>query len=736
MSETTTVAIRGMHCASCASNLERVFRKLSGVDSVAVNLATEKAQFKSGAKLDLKMVQRAAQSIGYDTQIPGESEKDEGKELKDKKNKLIWGGTLAAILMVISMRDVLGIFRGWDEQKINLISLLLATPVQFGIGGQYLVSAWKAFKHRLANMDTLIAVGTMTAYLFSIVATFYPQVFTQSGLKAEVYYEVAAVIVVLIGLGKFLETRAKGQASEAIKKLMSLSAKTARVKRGGEWVEVAIEEVKVGETVLVRPGEKIPVDGVVESGESAVDEAMVTGESMPVEKKKGDKVIGATINKSGSLTIKATVVGAGTVLSQIIKLVEEAQGSKAPIQKLADQISGVFVPIVLMIAVVTFMAWFVLFPPPSFIAAMVAAVTVVIIACPCALGLATPTAVMVGTGKGAEAGILIKDATALELLHKVKAVILDKTGTLTKGKPEVTNISGEKIKEEEVVALAGSVEMHSEHPLGQAIVNYAKEKNIKLTEVKKFKSLTGAGVEGEVGGKAIKVSSPKSFGKLDEKMERQLQEWQGEGKTVLIVSGDKGVIGLIAVADKLKDDSKEAVEKMHRQGLAVYMMTGDNERTARAIAAEAGIENVLAEVMPEDKASQVKQLQEKLKAEGKLVAMVGDGINDAPALAAADVGLAMGAGTDVAMESAGVVLMNSNLMSIPKAVKLSRGTLSIIKQNLFWAFGYNVVLIPVAAGILYPFMGILLSPILASAAMAFSSVSVVGNSLRLRKIKL
>lgn len=742
--QTQTVKVVGMHCASCASNLERVFKKLPGTEAVNVNLATEQAQFKvmEGKDLDLKAVQMAAQSIGYDIDTgkseAGVGEPSRDRELEDKRKKLIVGGFLATVLMLLAMRDIFGYLMEVPIGMINLVMFLLATPVQFWIGGGYLTSAWKAFKHRLANMDTLIAIGTMAAYLFSTAATFVPSLFTQAGLEPHVYFEVSSAIIVLIMLGKFLEARARGQASEAIKKLMGLQAKTARVKRGKEFVEVPIAEVKVDDLILVRPGEKIAVDGKIIEGESAIDESMVTGESLPVEKKKGDLVIGATVNKSGSLTIQATKVGADTVLAQIVKLVAEAQGSKAPIQKLADEISGVFVPVVLMIAVVTFVVWFVLAVTGAFTAAMVAAVTVLIIACPCALGLATPTAVMVGTGKGAENGILIKDAEALEQLHKVKAIILDKTGTLTKGKPEVTEVIvvDKNFSEKDVVRLAGSVEKHSEHPLGEAIVRHALEQKIKLAEPKQFKSMTGAGVEGKVDGKLITVSSPAYAAKKFKLESKIIEKLQAQGKTVLVTFNEKGVLGLIAVADTLKDDSKKAVQKMHALGLSIYMLTGDNERTAKAIAGEVGIENVLAEVQPEDKAAKVKELQEKLKAEEKLVAMVGDGINDAPALAAADVGIAMGQGTDIAMESASVVLMNSNLESIPKAVKLSKKTLGIIKQNLFWAFAYNVVLIPVAAGILYPIWGILLSPILASAAMAFSSISVVGNSLRLRGVKL
>ncbi|MBI3282693.1 cadmium-translocating P-type ATPase [Candidatus Curtissbacteria bacterium] len=747
MAETTTISIKGMHCASCAASLEKVFKKIPGVVEASVNYATEKASLKSDSPLEVSLVKKVAQSIGYDIYENGNGNSDpettaRQKEMADKKQKLVWGGFLAILLMILSLKDMLSLFPGVSMKTVWLISFILATPVQFWVGGEYITSAWKAFKHRLANMDTLIATGTLAAYLYSTFATFFPEIFTTAGLEPQIYFETAAIIIVLIMVGKFLELRAKGQASEAIKKLLGLAAKTARVKRGKDFVEIKIEEVKIGDIILVRPGEKIPVDGEIIEGESAIDESMVTGESLPVEKKKGDMVIGATINRAGSLQFKAKRVGADTVLSQIVKLVEQAQGSKAPIQRLADLVSGYFVPVVLIIAIATFAVWFILYPSPALTAAIVAAVTVLIIACPCALGLATPTAVMVGTGLGATHGILIKDAQALELLHRVKVIILDKTGTLTKGKPEVTDVimaAGSKLKETELVRLAASAESHSEHPLGQAVVAYANELKYKLVSPKSFKSITGAGIKAAVGKSEVIVSSPKyaaNHAEISADLGGITKRLQDQGKTVLIVLVDKKIAGLVAVADTLKENSIEAVAEMKKLGLEVFMLTGDNEATAKAIAGEAGIDNVLAEVLPGDKANEVKKLQEQLHKEKKLVAMVGDGINDAPALAASDVGIAMGAGTDIAMESAGVVLMNSKLDSIPAAIKLSRGTLGIIKQNLFWAFAYNTILIPVAAGVLYPLTGLLLSPILASAAMAFSSFSVVGNSLRLKSLKI
>ena len=733
--EKTTVKIVGMHCASCAANLERVFKKMPGVQGVGVNYATEQAQFVG--QVDLNKVRETAKSIGYDIETKNHDGVKEDPALKEKKMKLLIGGVISILLMALSMRDLLGLLPRLSMSEANWISFLLATPVQFWVGGEYMVSAWKAFRHRLANMDTLITVGTLAAYIFSVVATVIPDFFMRAGLEPHVYFEVSAVVIVLIMLGKYLEARAKGQAGEAIKKLLGLQAKTARVKSGKDFTEIPIDQVVVGDVLLVRPGEKVPVDGVITDGESAVDESMVTGESLPVEKKKGDEVIGATINKAGSFQFKATKVGSDTVLAQIVELVSQAQGSKAPIQKLADVVSGYFVPVVMMLSVATFMAWFVLYPGVAFAPAMVAAVTVLIIACPCALGLATPTAVMVGTGKGAERGILIKDATALEQLHKVKAAILDKTGTLTKGEIEVTEVMPlMKLTEKRIVELAASVESHSEHPLGQAVVNYAKKKKWRVAEPRRFKAMTGSGVRAVVSGGEVVVSSPGYAKKYGLKETRQIEEIQGQGKTVLVVSFKKNVVGLIAVADTLKEDSKEAVKRLMDMNVEVFMLTGDNQRTAEAIAQEVGVTQVLAEVRPEDKAAKVKELQERLHGEGKLVAMVGDGVNDAPALAAADVGVAMGGGTDVAMESASVVLMNSNLESIPRAIKLSRETLKIIKQNLFWAFGYNVILIPVAMGVLYPIWGIVLNPMLASVAMALSSVSVVSNALRLKRVQL
>ncbi len=744
-SKPITVSVKGMHCASCAVSLEKEFSKLPQVEKVSVNIATEKASLtlKPDEKLDLAIIKKQAQGIGYDIfDDDGTKTGTKSKELTVMKKKLIAGVILTIFIFALTF-----------YKKVYLELFILASIMQFWVGGGYIVSAWKAFKHRLANMDTLIATGTIAAYLYSTVATFFPKILTGAGLEPVLYFDTAAAIIVLIMLGKFLEMRAKTQASEAITKLLELQAKTARIKKGNGWEEIAIDKVMRGNVLLVRPGEKVPVDGVIIEGATTIDESMVTGESIPTEKSKGDKVIGSTINKVGSFQFKATGVGGETILAQIVKLVEEAQGSKAPIQRLADQVSGVFVPIVLVIAILTFMAWFILGPAPAFVLAMVQMVAVLIIACPCALGLATPTAIMVGTGKGAQKGILIKDAAALELMHKVKTIVLDKTGTITKGKPAVTDVvlvDDQGLTEKEFIILAASVESHSEHPLGQAVVEYAKRKKLIIKKPVGFASITGVGVKAKVGRNNVLVASPEYVaGKvsINAKLNKKIEKLQGEGKTVLVGMVNKKIAGLIAVADVIKNDSKTAIMDLQKLGMEVYMITGDNLRTAKAIASQVGIKNVFAQVLPDQKEVKVKQLQEG----GKVVAFVGDGVNDAPALATADVGIAMGSGTDIAMESAGVTLMNSNLESVPRAIKLSRSTMAVIKQNLFWAFGYNTALIPMAAGVLYVdfrLSGVtsiellgsswngLLSPIFASGAMAFSSLSVVLNSLRLKKVKL
>jgi Cu+-exporting ATPase len=615
------------------------------------------------------------------------------------------------------------------------LQFLLATPVQFWAGWQFYVGFWKAAKHKTSDMNTLIAVGTSAAYLYSLIVTFVPHWIMVKGLKMDVYFDTSAAIIVLILLGRFLEARAKGKTSEAIKKLIGLQPKIARVIRNENEVDIQVEEVVVRDIVIVRPGEKIPVDGVVKEGYSSVDESMVTGESLPVEKKMGDSVIGATINKTGTFKFEATKVGKDTVLSQIVRLVQEAQGSKPPIARMVDVIASYFVPVVISIAIITFMVWYFFGPHPALTYAFLNFVAVLIIACPCALGLATPTSIMVGTGKGAENGILIRGAEALETAHQLSTIVLDKTGTLTKGEPSVTDIiESEKFAKREILTLAASAEKGSEHPLGEAIVKKAREENLDLLNPKDFQAIAGHGIEATVDSKRILLGNLRL---MEEKrvslngLLNKAEQLSNEGKTPMFLAVEGEVVGIIAVADTLKENSKEAVGAFHQMGLEVVMLTGDNERTAKAIANQIGVDRVLAEVLPEMKAEEVRRLQ----SEGKKVGMVGDGINDAPALAQADVGIAIGTGTDVAMESSDITLIGGDLRGIVTAIALSKATIRNIKQNLFWAFAYNTILIPVAAGILFPFFGILLNPIFAAGAMAISSVTVVSNALRLRRFK-
>jgi Cu+-exporting ATPase len=605
--------------------------------------------------------------------------------------------------------------------------------VQFWVGGKFYSGIKLLVKYRTADMNTLISIGTLSAFFYSTAVTIAPQFFSQGGLSPKIYFDTSAIIITLILLGRYLELLAKGHASEAIKKLMKLSAKTARVERDGQEIEIPIEEARLGDIIIVRPGEKIPVDREIVGGYSQIDESMITGESMPVSKRAGDKVIGATINQTGSFKFKTTKIGKETLLAQIIKMVEQAQGSKAPIQRLADIISSYFVPAVIGIAILTFIIWLIFGPTPAFTFALVNFVAVLIIACPCALGLATPMAMMVGMGRAAEQGILIRDAASLEIAHKINTIILDKTGTLTQGKPAVTNIIAIKEQESNILKIAASIETKSEHSLGQAIVNKAREEKMDLYSVQDFQAVPGKGVTGKIENKKI-ILGNKKF--LEENKiiimaddGAKMEKLENEGKTVMLLSVDGELIGLIAVADVLKSETKTAIEKLKKENLEIWMITGDNERTARAIAKQAGIENVMAYVLPQDKAAKVKELQKS----GKKVAMVGDGINDAPALTQAELSIAMGEGTDIAMESAGVTLLRGDLTLVPEITALSRRTMKIVKQNLFWAFFYNVAFIPVAAGTLYPIFGILLNPVLAAVAMAFSSISVVLNSLRLKK---
>ncbi len=742
-----------MHCASCVYTNEKALKAISGVKDAVVNLNTGKATITAAVPIGNDLIKKAVESVGYEAMIEDTNKEDslDDKIKKEKARELKNLQLKTTVSLVLAGLIVWGSFPGLMETAPAILKnlfnqLILASVVQFWAAYDFYKAAVSSLKHRLANMDTLVVIGTTVAYIYSGAVVFYPGFFEKLNLKAEPYFDVSSVIIGLILLGRFFEARAKAGTGEAIKKLIGLQAKTARVIQNKKEIDIAISEVKVGDYIRVRPGEKIPVDGIISEGDSAIDESMVTGESIPVDKHKGDTVIGATMNRSGSFVYKATKVGKDTMLAQIIKLVEEAQGSKAPIQRLADVISSYFVPIVIMLAIATFAGWYVFGPEPVFIRAMLNAIAVLIIACPCAMGLATPTAIMVGTGIGAEHGVLIKDAESLETAHKVRTIVFDKTGTLTKGQPEVTDfvIARSEAKQsqkeiatlplvarDDILRLAASVEKHSEHPLGEAIVKKAESEKLRLIEVSKFKSITGKGVEGIVDGQKVYVGKvlfghPKGV---------QAQKLQNQGKTVVYVYLDDKLVGLIAIADTIKETAVEAVKSLKIAGIEVYMITGDNKQTAAAIAKKLGIEkeNVLAEVLPEEKEEKVKELKSRGRINASrtndVVAFVGDGINDAPALAAADVGIAMGSGTDVAIEAAGITLVNKNLMSVVSAIKLSKQTMKTIKLNLFWAFAYNVVLIPVA-------MAGLISPILASGAMALSSISVVTNSLFLKRKKI
>lgn len=738
-----TFSIKGMHCASCVRLIEKAVSKVEGVSFCNVNLATEKATvtFDPG-KVDEAKISAAVSSVGYEVKEETNQDleqKQKQKELADLKRKVLVSLFLGILIVFGSFPKIMEFAPVILQNPI--LQFFLALPVQFWAGLGFYKATIASLRHRTANMDTLVAIGTTVAFAYSAFVTFFPQIIQSLGVIPAPYFDVATIIIGLILLGRYFEAKAKMSTSEAIKKLIGLQAKTARIVKGGKEVDVPIEQVVVGSIIRVRPGEKIPVDGVITEGASSVDESMVTGESLPVEKNKGDLVVGATINKHGSFLYKATKVGADTMLSQIIKLVEEAQGSKAPIQRLADLISSYFVPIVLMLAIFTFVIWYVSGPSASsgqvpLLFAMLNMVAVLIIACPCAMGLATPTAIMVGTGIGAEYGILIKDAESLETAHKVRIVIFDKTGTLTYGKPKVTDIISLQpaaCNLPTILQLAASLEKGSEHSLAEAIIQKGEEQKLALSKVEEFKAIAGYGVEGVVGGKQIFLGNRKLMERENIMINSslsQIEKLENGGKTVMMLGLKGQLTGLIAVADTLKQTAREGIEKLQKMGIEVVMITGDNELTANAIAKQAGISKVYAEILPQDKEKIVKQLQTNI------VAMVGDGINDAPALAAADIGIAMGSGTDVAIEAADITLINKDLRSISSAIELSKKTMSTIKMNLVWAFGYNIILIPVAMGALYPNFHILLNPIFASAAMALSSISVVTNSLLLKKVKL
>ncbi|MCS6882850.1 MAG: heavy metal translocating P-type ATPase [Oscillochloridaceae bacterium] len=815
VTERIELPITGMTCASCSARVEKALKRIPGVLDASVNLAAERASVVfSPASVSYAELRAAVEQAGYGVIAPSEigvppedvEAAARAAEVRRKQRQLLVGVALGLPLFVLSMARDVGLIEPWlfgralEARQLmervmgpdtemghaypafydlwNWIFLILATPVQFFSGRDFYINAWKALKARAANMDTLVAMGSSAAYFYSVGLML-------RGASGHVYFETAALIITLILVGKYLESRAKSRTSAAIKTLMSLQPRTARVVRGGQEVDVPVADVRVGEILIVRPGEKIPVDGVLVSGASSVDESLVTGESLPVEKQPGDTLIGATLNRSGSFQMRATRVGKETALAQIIRLVQEAQGSRAPVQRLVDRVASVFVPVVILIALLTFAAWFFI-GDAGFTRALLFAVAVLVIACPCALGLATPTAIMVGTGVGAERGILIKNAESLERAAHIQTVALDKTGTITEGRPAVTDVvvlrqfplhpslaaahgagSAEQLEAQQVVAdalpspvagngaafaargqsedvaveggaeerllwLAASAESRSEHPLGEAIARTARERGLALATPERFTAIAGAGIEAKVAGQTVLVGAPRLMterGVALDALAAEVERLQAMGKTAMVVAADGVALGVIAVADTVRPTSAAAIAELRDQGIEVVMLTGDNARTAAAIAAQVGVSRVLAEVRPEDKAAEVHRLQE----EGRVVAMVGDGVNDAPALASANVGIAIGAGADVAIETADITLMRGDLRGVPQAIALSRATMRTIRWNLFWAFIYNVLLIPVAAGALYPFTGWQLSPILAAGAMAFSSVFVVSNSLRLRR---
>ncbi len=739
--EKVTISIGGMTCAACVRRVENALKSIEGVREVSVNLATGRATVTHEPRwAGLQALKQAVADNGYEclgelkdlSADPIEAAR--AAELREMKIKLICGAILSVIIFFGSMQHWFSVLAFIPRHTMMLAMFVLTAPAVFWVGSRFFVGAYKAARQKTSDMNTLVSVGAFSAYAYSAAATFFPGWFTEAGLMPHVYYDGAAIIITLILLGRFLEARAKGKTSGAIKALIGLKPKTARLIRDGQELEIAVEELRAGDVVQVRPGEKIPVDGVVLTGRSAVDESMLTGESLPVNKEPGHKVFAATLNKTGSFAIQAAGVGSETMLALIIKIVEEAQGSKAPIQRLADRIAAVFVPVVFVIAIITFLIWYFLPVEATFSRALLNFVSVLIIACPCALGLATPTAIMVGTGLGAQSGILIKGGEALERAHQLSFVVFDKTGTLTKGEPAVTDIiPAVDFDKRQVLALAGALEKTSEHPLAQAILHRAKADNIEIAAADKFEALSGLGAKAQIAGKTTLIGNSilmQKEGITTTALDDAAGKLADEGKTVVFVAQEKKIIGIIALADVPKDSAAAAAEILHRRGLKIAMITGDNEGTARAIAAQLKIEKILAEVLPANKAEEIRKLQEA----GEVVAMVGDGINDAPALAAADVGIAIGAGTDVTIEAGDITLIRDDLTGVPQAINLSQATMRVIKQNLFWAFIYNVIGIPIAAGVLYPAFGILLNPEYAAAAMALSSVSVVSNSLRLKRV--
>ena len=754
-----TLKIKGMHCASCATIITNKVSKLLGVDNVSVNVATEKATIAFNPEIvSVHQMNDEIEKLGYTfidedkttedhsmhTGI-NQSKDEKMKELLAMKTKMQFVLPVALLVFFLMMWDISAkLFTSIPNLPLpmsifNTISMVLASIVLFWIGQPFLQGVVKFAKYRVANMDTLIGIGTSVAYFYSVIITLFPQITTNLNLPETTFFDITIVVIGFVVFGKFLEARSKLKTGDAIEKLLNLQAKTALVIRGGKEIEISINEVIQGDFIVVKPGAKIPVDGTVTEGSSYVDESMVTGEPMPVQKKVGDSVVAGTINTSGSFIFRATKVGSETLLAQIIKMVEEAQGSRAPIQALADRISAVFVPVVLVIAFTTLGSWL-LFGTGSlgFSQALsfglVSFVGVLVIACPCALGLATPTAIIVGVGKGAKEGILIKDAATLEKLHKVNTVVVDKTGTITKGKPTLVDIQNlSHLKDEEMISIIASLEKKSEHPIAHAIINYAKEKNLSIPEISNFSIQKGKGIQGVVNNIKYFAGNVQLIKDLGISFDtKQLDQYTMQGKTPVILATKDSVVGYVMVSDEIKDESKQAVNDLHKLGIKVIMLTGDDEKAAQHIASLVGIDEVIAHVMPEDKMNKIKELQ----SQGNIVAMAGDGVNDAPALAIADVGIAMGTGTDVAIESAGITLLQGDISKLVKAIKLSKMTMRGIKQNLFWAFIFNIIGIPLAAGLFYPIFGWLLNPVFAGLAMAFSSVSVVSNSLRIKTKKL